>query len=201
MKLALQVCDFRIGNNPIFGKPLQPLAFLLSKFQLAGKCPAAHIVDFRIRLTNYISHLCLLLNFLEGLSFLLNLTLQHRQPFVLTFCLELCHRQMFLGTATFSPLHISVASIPHSIEEIILEDTVRLSQNGLTVLLKDRLTLPVHCRVGLPLLTAAHLGDRLLDGANQGLILASLGPQDLLFHHRYVDNMEMVVVHVPSQGL
>ncbi len=59
----------------------------------------------------------------------------------------------------------------------------------------------VRGRLGLPLLTAADLGDDFLDGTNQRLILAVLAPKDLFLYHGYVDNMEVVMVHIPPQGL
>ena len=34
-----------------------------------------------------------------------------------------------------------------------------------------------------------------VDCADQSLVLAAFRPQDLLFHHRYIDHMEVVVVN------
>ena len=41
--------------------------------------------------------------------------------------------------------------------------------------------------------------DGLLDGADQCLVLAAFRPEDLLFHHRHIDHMEVVVVDLPAQ--
>ena len=42
--------------------------------------------------------------------------------------------------------------------------------------------------------------DDLLDGSPEGFILASLRPKDRLFHHRDIDHMEVVVVHILAQS-
>lgn len=46
------------------------------------------------------------------------------QPLLFSLYLELRHRQMFLGTATFSTLHIGISGIPHEIKKVILQYTV-----------------------------------------------------------------------------
>ena len=40
--------------------------------------------------------------------------------------------------------------------------------------------------------------DGLLDCADKCLVLAAFRPQDLLFHHRYIDHMEVIVVDLPA---
>ena len=48
--------------------------------------------------------------------------------------------------------------------------------------------------LGSPLLAPADLHDGLLDGTDQRLVLAAFRPEDLLFNHRHIDHMEVVVV-------
>ena len=135
----------------------------------------------------------------EVLLFLVNLGGQAVQPFLLPLNFELCDGQMFFGTAALAALHIGVPGIAHIVEEIVLQDTVRLLQDWLAVLLQDRLSSIVQQGLGSPLLASADLHDGLLDGADQCLVLAAFRPEDLLFHHRYIDHVEMVVVDLPAQ--
>lgn len=83
-------------------------------------------------------------------------------------------------------------------EEIVLQDTVRLLQDWLAVLLQHGLSGIVQQGLGCPLLAPADLHDSLLDGADQCLVLAAFRPEDLLFHHRHIDHMKMVVVDLPA---
>ena len=46
------------------------------------------------------------------------------QPLLFLCYLELGHRQMFLGAATLSTLHIRISGSFHIVEEIVLQDTV-----------------------------------------------------------------------------
>ena len=39
-----------------------------------------------------------------------------------------------------------------------------------------------------------------LNGSPEGFILASLRPKDLLFHHRDINHMKVVVVHLLAQS-
>ena len=79
-----------------------------------------------------------------------------------------------------------------------MQDTVRLLQDWLAVLLQRRLSGIVQQGLGCPLLAPADLHDGLLDFADQSLVLAAFRPQDLLFHHRHIDHMKMVVVDLPA---
>ncbi len=72
------------------------------------------------------------------LLFLLRLCGELFQSLLFPFHLELCHGQMFLGTAPFSTLHICISGIAHGLEEIVLEDAVRLPQHRLAILLENR---------------------------------------------------------------
>ena len=76
-----------------------------------------------------------------------------------------------------------------------MQDTVRLLQDWLAVLLQDRLSGIVQQGLGCPLLAPADLHDGLLDCADQCLVLAAFRPEDLLFHHGHIDHMEMIVVN------
>ena len=130
--------------------------------------------------------------------FLVDLSSQAVQPLLLPLDFELGDGQVFFSAATLTALYIRVPGIAHIVEEIVLQDTVRLLQDGLAVLLQDRLSGIVQQGLGSPLLAPADLHDGLLDCADQCLILAAFRPQDLLFHHRYIDHMEVVVVDLPA---
>ena len=134
----------------------------------------------------------------EVLLFLVNLGGQAVQPFLLPLNFELGDGQVFFGAATFAALYIGVPGSTHIVEEIVLQDAVRLLQDWLAVLLQNRLSRFVQQRFGCPLLAPADLHDGLLDCADQCLVLAAFRPQDLLFHHRYIDHMEVVVVDLPA---
>ena len=120
------------------------------------------------------------------------------QPFLLPLDFELGDGQVFFGAATLTALYIRVPGIAHIVEEIVLQDTVRLLQDWLAVLLQDRLSGIVQQGLGCPLLAPADLHDGLLDCADQCLVLAAFRPEDLLFHHRHIDHMEVVVVDLPA---
>ena len=94
---------------------------------------------------------------------------------------------MFFGAATLTALYIRVPGIAHIVEEIVLQDTVRLLQDWLAALLQDRLSSIVQQGLGSPLLASADLHDGLLDGADQCLVLAAFRPEDLLFYGVSVD--------------
>ena len=111
---------------------------------------------------------------------------------------ELGDGQVFFSAATLTALYIGIPGAAHIFEEIVLQDAVRLLQNRLAVLLQDGLSGIVQQGLGCPLLAPADLHDGLLDCADQCLILAAFRPQDLLFHHRYIDHMEVVVVDLPA---
>ena len=130
----------------------------------------------------------------EVLLFLVNLGGQAVQPFLLPLNFELGDGQVFFGAATFAALYIGVPGSAHKIEEVVLQDAVRLLQDWFAVLLQDRLSGIVQQGLGCPLLTPADLHDGLLDCADQCLVLAAFRPEDLLFHHRHIDHMEMIVV-------
>ena len=132
------------------------------------------------------------------LLFLVDLGGQAVQPFLLPLDFELGDGQVFFGAAALTALYIRVPGIAHIVEEIVLQDTVRLLQDWLAVLLQDRLSGIVQQGLGCPLLAPADLHDGLLDCADQCLVLAAFRPEDLLFHHRHIDHMEMVVVDLPA---
>jgi hypothetical protein len=106
---------------------------------------------------------------------------------------------VFFSAATFAALHISVPGSAHIIEEIVLQDAVRLLQHRLAVLLENRLSRFIHQGLGCPLLAPADLHDSLLDCADQSLIFAAFRPEDLLFDHWHIDHMEVVVVDLTPQ--
>ena len=120
------------------------------------------------------------------------------QPLLLPLDFELGDGQVFFGAAAFTALYIRVPGVAHIVEEIVLQDAVRLLQDWFSVLLQDRLPGIVQQGLGCPLLAPADLHDGLLDRAHQCLVLAAFRPEDLLFHHRYIDHMEMVVVDFPA---
>ena len=86
-------------------------------------------------------------------------------------------------------------------EEIVLQHTVGLFQDGLSVFLQDRVSIGVEGGLGHPFLAPADLHDGLLHRADQRLVLAAFAPKDLLFHHRHIDHMEVVVIHFLAQCL
>ena len=105
---------------------------------------------------------------------------------------------MFFGAAAFTALYIRIPGIAHIVEEIVLQDAVRLLQDWFAVLLQHRLSGIVQQRFGCPLLAPADLHDGLLDCADQCLVLAAFRPEDLLFNHGHIDHMEVVVVDLPA---
>ena len=139
-----------------------------------------------------------LTGFGKRLRLLVGLGGQAVQPLLLPLNFELGDGQVFFGAATFAALYIGVPGSAHIVEEIVLQDTVRLLQDWFAVLLQDRLSGIVQQGLGSPLLAPADLHDGLLDGADQCLVLAAFRPEDLLFHHRYIDHVEMVVVDLPA---
>jgi len=62
----------------------------------------------------------------EVLLFLVNLGGQAVQPFLLPLNFELGDGQVFFGTAALAALYIGIPSIVHIVEEIVLQDAVRL---------------------------------------------------------------------------
>ena len=135
-----------------------------------------------------------LTGFSKRLCLFVGLGGQGVQPFLLPLNFELGDGQVFFGAATFAALYIGVPGSTHIVEEIVLQDAVRLLQDWLAVLLQDRLSGIVQQGLGCPLLAPADLHDSLLDGADQCLVLAAFRSQDLLLHHRHIDHMEMIVV-------
>ena len=108
---------------------------------------------------------------------------------------------MFFGAATLAALHIGVPGSTHIVEEIVLQDTVRLLQDWLAALLQDRFSGIIQQRFGCPLLAPADLHDGLLDCADQCLVLAAFRPEDLLFHHRHIRFMSALKLEQPMQHL
>ena len=62
------------------------------------------------------------------------------QPFLLSLDFELGDGQVFFSAAAFTALYIRVPGVAHIVEEIVLQDTVRLLQDWLAVLLQRRLS-------------------------------------------------------------
>ena len=116
------------------------------------------------------------------------------QPLLLPLDFELGDGQVFFSAAALAALYIRIPGVAHIVEEIVLQDAVRLLQDWLAALLQDRLSGIVQQGLGSPLLASADLHDGLLDCADQCLVLAAFRPEDLLFHHRHIDHMEMIVV-------
>ena len=139
-----------------------------------------------------------LTGFSKRLCLLVGLGGQGVQPLLLPLDFELGDGQVFFGTAALAALHIRVSGVAHIVEEIVLQDAVRLLQDWFAVLLQDGLSSIVQQGLGCPLLAPADLHDGLLDGADQCLVLAAFRPEDLLFHHRHIDHMKMVVVDLPA---
>ena len=139
-----------------------------------------------------------LTGFSKRLRLLVGLSGQSVQPLLLSLDFELGDSQVFFGATALTALYIRVPGIAHIVEEIILQDTVRLLQDRLAVLLEDRLSGIVQQGLGCPLLAPADLHDGLLDCADQCLVLAAFRPQDLLFNYRHIDHMEVVVVDLPA---
>ena len=101
------------------------------------------------------------------LLFLLRLCGELFQSLLFPFHLELGYGQMFLRTSSFSTLHIRISGITHGLEEMILEDAVRLPQHRLAILLENRRPLFVQCRFGQPFFTAAYLHNCFFDGSHK----------------------------------
>ena len=118
----------------------------------------------------------------EVLLFLVNLGGQSVQSLLLPLDFELGDGQVFFSAATLTALYIRIPGVAHIVEEIVLQDTVRLLQDWLAALLQDRLSGIVQQGLGSPLLASADLHDGLLDCADQCLVLAAFRPEDLLFH-------------------
>ena len=107
---------------------------------------------------------------------------------------------MFLGTATLSTLHIGISGGSHEIKKVILQHTVGRLQNLFPFCVQHRISVFIKNGFGFPFLTAADLCDRFFYRSPEEFILAPLRPQDLLFHHRDINHMEVVVIHILAQG-
>ena len=99
----------------------------------------------------------------EVLLFLVNLGGQSVQSLLLPLDFELGDGQVFFSAATLTALYIRIPGVAHIVEEIVLQDTVRLLQDWLAALLQDRLSGIVQQGLGSPLLAPADLYDGLLD--------------------------------------
>ena len=102
-----------------------------------------------------------LTGFSKRLCLLVGLGGQGVQPFLLPLDFELRDGQVFFGAATLAALHIGVPGSTHIVEEIVLQDAVRLLQDWLAALLQDRLSSIVQQGLGSPLLASADLHDGL----------------------------------------
>ena len=74
------------------------------------------------------------------LLFLVNLGGQAVQPLLLPLDFELSDSQVFFGVTVFAALYIGVPGSTHIVEEIVLQDAVRLLQDWLAVLLQHGLS-------------------------------------------------------------
>ena len=108
---------------------------------------------------------------------------------------------MLFRAAALTALQIRVPGPDHVLVEIVLQDGVGLFQHLLPAGGEHRLAVIVQHLLGVPLLAPADLHDRLFDRSDQSRVLTSLRPEDLLFHHRDIDHMQMVVVDILSQCL
>ena len=108
---SCQIFIFRTIQHNFRGKR-NCMGFYLLHF-LNGKLLCLNILDLLFQRS------CMLL-------FLLRLCCELFQSLLFPFHLELRHSQVFLGAASFSTLHIRISGIAYGLEEIILEDAVRL---------------------------------------------------------------------------
>ena len=123
----------------------------------------------------------------------------HRLALFLDLILQ--YVQVFGITALYTALEVGESRLPHVLEELGLQQAVRAHQPGLAVLFQHRLALFIGHGDHWPLFAVAHLHDRFPHGTPQRRVFAPLGPSDLLFHHRQVDNVEVIVEHIPSQSV
>ena len=89
------------------------------------------------------------------------------QPLLLLCHFELGHSQMFLGAATLSTLHIRISGSFHIVEEIVLQDTVRCSQDFLPLGGQKRIALLIQSHLGFPLFAPADLHNGLFDRSHK----------------------------------
>ena len=76
----------------------------------------------------------------KRLFFLVNLRSQADQTLLLPLNFELGDGEVFISAATLAARQIGVPGVAHIVEEIVLQDTVRLLQDWLAALLQDRLS-------------------------------------------------------------
>ena len=114
-----------------------------------------------------------LTGFSKRLCLLVGLGGQGVQPFLLPLDFELGDGQVLFGTAALTAFYIRVPGVAHIVEEIVLQDAIRLLQDWLAVLLQDWLSGIVQQGSGCPFLASADLHDGLLDCADQCLVLAA----------------------------
>ena len=77
----------------------------------------------------------------QGLFCIGNLSGHGFQPLLFRLYLELCHRQMFLGTATLSTLQIGISGGSHEIKKVILQHTVGRLQNLFPFCVQHRIAI------------------------------------------------------------
>ena len=140
-----------------------------------------------------------LTGFGKRLRLLVGLGGQGVQPFLLPLDFELGDGQVFFSAATLTALSHRCT---RQLRIYLKKSSCRMLYDFF------RTGLPFFCSTGFPASSSkgldAHFLLRLtcmtslLDCADQCLILAAFRPQDLLFHHRYIDHMEVVVVDLPA---
>ena len=108
---------------------------------------------------------------------------------------------MLRSAAAFSSLEAVISSLLHVIEKDILQHGIGVFQKGFSVKREERFSLLVQHTGGAPFLAVADLVDLLLHRSPKGRVLATLAPKHILLHHRNVNHVEMVVIHVPAQLL
>ena len=102
--------------------------------------------------------------------------------FLLPLDFELGNGQVFFGAATLTALSSGYTrQSAYSGRNRLAGCCLRLLQDWLAVLLKDRLSGIVQQGFGCPLLAPADLHDSLLDCADQSLIFAAFRPEDYCF--------------------
>ena len=109
---------------------------------------------------------------------------------------------MFLRAAALTALHIGVPGLTHILEEIVLQHAIRFFKDRLALCRFQRFAGGlIQNRLGGPLFAHADLHNRFFELAHQRLVLAALGPADLLLYHRHIDHMKVVVVYILPQRL
>ena len=155
LQLIFQTAVFCLGKNPIDRIILECAALGWGQSDIAGDRLFPHGADFLYGQGGGALFFGLLLQGLQFLLLFLNGSLcgvqrlfclsdlggHIFQPLLLLCHLELGHSQMFFSAATLSTLHIGISGSFHIVEEIVLQDTVRCSQDFLALGGQKRIAL------------------------------------------------------------